>query len=59
MNFWKAAQQNVDTGMGLERITRTLTWTPSVYESDVFADIIQEMKKLFWCYSDETRKSLE
>jgi alanyl-tRNA synthetase len=23
--FEKAAQQNVDTGMGLERITRTLT----------------------------------
>ncbi|MDD5212819.1 MAG: alanine--tRNA ligase [Candidatus Gracilibacteria bacterium] len=57
--FEKAAQQNVDTGMGLERITRTLTGTPSVYESDVFADIIAEIEKtLGVTYNDDTRKSI-
>lgn len=57
--FEKAAQQNVDTWMGLERITRTLTWTPSVYESDVFADIIAEIENtLHVTYSDDTRNSI-
>ncbi len=58
-SFEKAAQQNVDTGMGLERITRTLTWTPSVYESDVFADIIAEIENTLWVvYNEETRNSI-
>lgn len=57
--FNKAAMQNVDTGMGLERITRTLTWAPSVYETDVFHDIIDAAaKKIGVSYNDETRKSL-
>lgn len=57
--FEKAAQQNVDTGMGLERITRTLTWAPSVYETDVFSDIIAEIEKtLKVAYNDETRNSI-
>lgn len=42
-NFNKAAMQNVDTWMWLERITRTLVWAPSVYETDVFLDIIEEI----------------
>lgn len=57
--FNKAAMQNVDTGMGLERITRTLTGAPSVYETDVFNDIIDAAaKKIGTTYNDETRKSL-
>lgn len=58
-SFNKAAMQNVDTGMGLERITRTLTGAPSVYETDVFNDIIDAAaKKIGTTYNDETRKSL-
>lgn len=57
--FEKAQQQNVDTWMGLERITRTLTWAPSVYETDVFGDIIAEIERTLWViYSDETRNSI-
>lgn len=58
-NYNKAAMQNVDTGMWLERITRTLTGSPSVYETDVFNDIIEAAaKKIGTTYNDETRKSL-
>ncbi len=58
-NYNKAAMQNVDTGMWLERITRTLTGAPSVYESDIFMDIIEEISKTLWKeYSEETRKSI-
>lgn len=58
-NYNKAAMQNVDTGMWLERITRTLTGAPSVYETDVFNDIIDAAaKKIGVTYNDETRKSL-
>ncbi|MDD2565454.1 MAG: alanine--tRNA ligase [Candidatus Gracilibacteria bacterium] len=38
--------QNVDTGMGLERITRTLNRSESVYDTDVFSDIIIKIKEL-------------
>lgn len=58
-NYNKATMQNVDTGMWLERITRTLTGAPSVYETDVFDDIIDTAaKKIGVTYNDETRKSL-
>lgn len=58
-NFNKAAQQNVDTGMGLERITRTLTWAPSVYETDVFSDIIDSICRALWVeYNEQTKNSI-
>ena len=58
-NFNKAAMQNVDTWMWLERITRTLVWAPSVYETDVFLDIIAEISKVLWVpYNDETQNEI-
>lgn len=58
-NFNKAAIQNVDTGMGLERITRTLVGAPSVYETDIFADIIDVICTTLWVsYNKETKNSI-
>jgi len=57
--FLKAKMQNVDTGMGLERITRTLAWAPSVYETDIFADIIETICETLWVkYNEETKTSI-
>lgn len=39
-------QTGVDTGMGLERITAVLQDKDSVYETDLFANIIQKIEKL-------------
>lgn len=58
-NFNKASMQNVDTWMWLERITRTLVWAPSVYETDVFLDIIEEICLVLWVdYNDENKKDI-
>lgn len=38
-------QQNVDTGMGLERTLAVLNNEPSVYETELFKDIISIIKK--------------
>jgi len=57
--FHKAQQQNVDTGMGLERITCTLSGAPSVYETDIFKDIIQKIEEtLHISYDENTKKSV-
>jgi len=44
-NFVKAKMQNVDTGMGLERITAVLNGKKSVYDTDAFIDIIEVIEK--------------
>jgi alanyl-tRNA synthetase len=38
--------KNIDTGMGLERITATLNGVKSVYETDAFADVLEKIKSL-------------
>ncbi|MDP2103933.1 MAG: alanine--tRNA ligase-related protein, partial [Candidatus Gracilibacteria bacterium] len=38
--------QNVDTGMGLERITRTLNKSSSVYDTDIFKDVMIRIKEI-------------
>ncbi|MCD6550146.1 alanine--tRNA ligase [bacterium] len=40
------SQRNVDTGMGLERLTAILQNKPSAYETDLFLPIISEIQKL-------------
>ncbi|MSR67982.1 alanine--tRNA ligase [Candidatus Peribacteria bacterium] len=40
-SFVPLAQQNVDTGMGLERVAAVLQGVSSVYETDAFAPIVQ------------------
>ncbi|MDP5039125.1 MAG: alanine--tRNA ligase [Candidatus Gracilibacteria bacterium] len=58
-NFNKASMQNVDTGMGLERITRTLVGAPSVYETDVFLDIIEEICLVLGVeYNEKNKKDI-
>ncbi|NLM85652.1 MAG: alanine--tRNA ligase [Clostridiales bacterium] len=40
------SQQNVDTGMGLERTILVLTGKDSVYETDLFSNIIAKIEEL-------------
>lgn len=42
----KLPAQNVDTGMGLERITRTLNKSSSVYDTDIFKDVIEKIREI-------------
>jgi alanyl-tRNA synthetase len=44
----KLPNQNVDTGMGLERITTVLNWEVSVYHTDIFEAIINKVVELLW-----------
>ncbi len=52
------AQKNVDTGMGLERALMNMQGLSSVYDTDVFAPIVAEIKKLSGCNAD-TPESLK
>jgi alanyl-tRNA synthetase len=40
------SQNNVDTGMGLERITMVIQGVPTVYDTDLFVPIIFKLKEL-------------
>ena len=44
--FVPLAQKNVDTGMGLERTICVLNGKKSVYETDLFADILKKISEL-------------
>ena len=44
--FEPLAQKNVDTGMGLERTICVLNGKKSVYETDLFADILSKISEL-------------
>jgi len=47
--------QNVDTGMGLERITATLNWEKTVYNTDIFGGIIKSISENIWVeYNDDS-----
>ena len=41
--FEPLAQRNVDTGMGLERVTAVLQGKPSCYETEIFAPLFAEL----------------
>nr|MDD3720686.1 alanine--tRNA ligase [Candidatus Gracilibacteria bacterium] len=57
--FNLASMQNVDTGMGLERITAVLNGKITVYDTDIFVDILEVIEKtLGKDYNDETKKSM-
>jgi len=45
-SFEKLPKQNVDTGIGFERLLSVLQNTPSDYETDLFWPIIKEIEKL-------------
>jgi len=45
-NFTELAQQNVDTGMGLERVTAILQGKSTTYETDSFMPAIEHIRSL-------------
>lgn len=44
----KLPNQNVDTGMGLERIVATLNGEKTVYNTDIFDYIIEKIESVLW-----------
>ncbi len=47
------AQKNIDTGMGLERTIGVLNGCKNVYEAEVFAPLVAEIKKMATADPDE------
>ena len=45
-NYSKLKQHNVDTGMGLERITFILQGKETVFDTELFAPVIKKLEKL-------------
>ena len=45
-NYTPLASKNIDTGMGLERITSVLQNTDNIFEIDTMKEIIKEVEKL-------------
>ncbi|MEF3691569.1 MAG: alanine--tRNA ligase [Candidatus Moraniibacteriota bacterium] len=59
--FEKMTQQNVDTGMGLERTITVLSGKENVFDTDLFIPIIKEIERLSgkkYSESEETKKSM-
>lgn len=55
--FKLADQQNVDTWMGLERITAVLNGKTTVYDTDIFSYIIEKIEEVTWVkYTSETKR---
>lgn len=55
----KLPAQNVDTWMWLERITATLNGEKTVYNTDIFREIISSISKEIWVeYNDDTMKAI-
>ncbi|MDD3646675.1 MAG: alanine--tRNA ligase [Candidatus Gracilibacteria bacterium] len=58
-SFKLASMQNVDTGMGLERVTAILNGKTTVYDTDIFTDIIEIIEKtLGVTYDEQTKRSI-
>lgn len=45
-NYSKLKQKNIDTGMGLERLALVLQEKKTVFETDLFAPLVEEIQKL-------------
>ncbi len=56
-NLTKLAQQNVDTGMGLERTITVLNGLESVYDSDVFQNLKIKLEELTGKNYEDNKKS--
>ncbi len=55
--YEKMNRQNVDTGMGFERMLSILQQKESAYETDLFWPVIQELKKLSGARYEENKKA--
>jgi len=49
----KLPNQNVDTGMGLERIVATLNSEKTVYNTDIFDYIVEKIESVLWVQYSE------
>ena len=54
--YKKMEQRNVDTGMGLERMIAVLQGRDSIYETEIFAPIIEELKIQSENYSENSAR---
>jgi len=54
--FEKLKQQNVDTGMGVERTIAMLQGKSSVYETELFLPIMQRIKELSKCAGERSQR---
>ncbi|MCD5383019.1 alanine--tRNA ligase [Candidatus Gracilibacteria bacterium] len=54
----KLPAQNVDTGMGLERITATLNGVKTVYDTDIFQEIIEKICAELGVNYEENKKGV-
>ncbi|QSH41161.1 alanine--tRNA ligase [Lentisphaerota bacterium ZTH] len=57
--FEPLSQQNVDTGMGLERVTAALQGKASCYETELFIPIFDKLDEIRGVEAPETRSSSE
>ena len=51
------AQRNVDTGMGLERVTAALQQKATVYETELFRPLFEKLSKISTCAHPENERS--
>ena len=58
-SFEPLSQRNVDTGMGLERITAVLQGKASCYETEIFAPIFAELDAIRGVAASDTRSGSE
>ncbi len=56
--FVKLSQQNVDTGMGVERVTAVLAGLDDNYKTEIWKPIIAEIEKLSNKKYDENKKAM-
>ena len=56
-NLTKLKQQNVDTGMGLERIITVLNGYESVYDTDIFQNLKEKLEQLSNKKYEDNKKS--
>lgn len=54
--FVPLKQKNVDTGMGLERMLMVLQKAPSIYETDVFLELIKKIEDLSGNFQDHSAR---
>ncbi len=56
-NLSKLSQQNVDTGMGLERTITVLNGYESVYDSEIFSKVKEKLEELSHTKYEDNKKS--